>query len=163
MGLRSKLKKALGGVVQSLPGQDNIQKVIGKDPIAQMVMKVDPLARDIGDVHGLSPGAAAAAADATPVEGRNGFQPPVRNTSWQSERVAALRSKFGRPGAAATMPLPVSATPPTPAAMPTVPAMPAMPQANAITEPIKTTMPINPAAQDVEAYSQSWDQANNRY
>jgi hypothetical protein len=160
VGLRSRLKKALGGVVQSLPGHDKIQKVIGKDPIAQMVMKVDPLARDIGDVHGLRPGAAptaAAAVDAAPVDGRKGFQPPVRNTSWQSDRVAGLRAKFGRPGSAPTMPAPVSATPPATTAMPTVPqAAPAVPS-------IKTTMPVNQAAQDLDAYSQSWEQANNRY
>lgn len=152
MGLRSKLKKALGKVVQALPGSDKIQKVIGKDPIAQAVMKVDPLARDIGDVHGLRPQAGPAAA-APVAEGRKGFVPPTRGPNPLADRVAAMRARFGRPGAVTAMPAPVSAVPPTPAAPAAM---------NVTTKPV-VVPPVNPVAQDVDAYSQAWGNGNNSY
>jgi hypothetical protein len=78
-----------------------IQKVVGKDPIAQKVMKVDPLARQFAMDHGLvaerqTGGQPAAAAPAAPE-----MPAPPRAAPWQEERMAALRVRFGRPRAPA--------------------------------------------------------------
>jgi len=169
VGFLKKLRNAVGGVVSKLPGGSQIQKVVGKDPIAQSIMKVDPLARDMAGAAGLiAPGQAADPAQA-PV--RTGFQPPTsRNAGWQGERVAALRARFARPGAApvgaapvGVAPVaaaPVSATPPPVATGAGVTAAPAI-SPPSVAAP--ASVPMNPAQQDIDTYSYAWDRANNTY
>ncbi len=146
MGFLSKIKKAIGGAVSKAPGGAQLQKAIGKDPIAQAVMKVDPLARDIAGAHGLVAPAAQAAAPA--IEARKGFQPPTRQPGWQEERVASMRARFGRPAA----PVGVAARP---AAVAPAAAMPAAPVATA---PQRVTVAPNPVAADLAQYQQAWTQ-----
>lgn len=153
MGFLSKIKKAVGRAVASAPGGSQLQKIIAKDPIAQTVMKYDPATKELAGAVGLiAPQAAAAAPSATPMidDGRKTTM-PVRQPSWQDERVAALRARFGRTKPAApvaqaapvgAMPAPVTAAPPQPAAQVTLAAKPAV---------------VNPVAQDVDAYSRAWN------
>ena len=162
MGLRSKLKKALGKVVQSIPGSDKIQKVIGKDPIAQMVMKVDPLARDIGDVHGLRAQAQQDPGVAPVVGERRPNIPTSRNPGWQADRIAAMRSRFGRPGAA-----PAATPGAAPTVQPVAPAVTATPPAPTVmpapVQAMPPAVPTNPVAQDIDAYSQAWEGGRGNY
>ena len=133
MGLRSKLKK----IISKAPGASTVQKVLGKDPIARTAMRYDPLARQIASDHGLLPGGGQSP-EAMPAEdGPTGFRPPVRSgTSWQAERIAALRARLGRPAGPVAQPgtpaAPGAPAAPGPSAGPAAPATgptPAMPTA----------------------------------
>jgi hypothetical protein len=172
-----------------------IQKVVGKDPIAQKVLKVDPLAREIAMDHGLVAQGQAQAAAQPQAQPRPDM--PTRNDAgWQTQRVAALRSRFAKPGWASAMPAaqqpaasttaqPVTPAPAVSATPPAVPQAPAqqvtssgtskawperfmrmrdrapmgarqsMPAPGTARIAIRS-MPANPAADDVAAYSRAW-------
>lgn len=164
MGLRSKLRKAVG----SLPGMNVVQKVVGKDPIAQQILKNDPLARQVAMDHGL----VAQRPAAQPMEGPGQAQPAPqamqRAVPWQEERMAAIRARFGRPAPATAM-RPATQMPAA-TAMPAAPAATTMPGAmSASVQPAAmpgqmpaspgTAMagPANPAAADIADYTKSWD------
>lgn len=145
MGLRSALKK-----------------VISKSPVAKVALKYDPIAQDIAKrdpmLRGM--GLGQSAPGVTPADGVGPVVKPAmpqRQPSWQSERIAAMRSRFSR-----TPATPVTATPAVPAA-PATTALPAAPSAAAPADRMVRAVPQNPVADDVAAYSRSWDQGNATY
>lgn len=170
MGLGSKLKKAVGGL---------IQKVHKSDPVFNAAMKYDPLAKRAFEDHfGPLNGGRVASQPAAQQPIYNNM--PVRNDAgWQMQRVAAMRQRFGRPGGIGTSSMPVAPSPGVKTRMPVV-AKPSAPVADvggdfAVTmpyttpddissrqpgvmaaSPIASAPALNPVAQDTAAYSQAW-------
>ena len=131
MSLRRKLRKVVGG----LPGMSTIQKVVGNDPIAQKVLKVDPLAREFAMDHGLvAQGQPQAAPQAQAAVVQPGPREPINDGALQ--RVRAMRERFAKPGWSSAMPAPAAPTTTQPAA--------AAPPASTTSQPV-TPAPAIPA------------------
>lgn len=154
MGLLSSIRNAVSSAVSRAPGGRQVQRAVGRDPVAQTMMRYDPAAKELAEAHGL---VAQKPATAAVVEEAQQSTMPVRsNGGWQRDRMAALRARFSRlPQTAAP-----AATPATTVAQP-VTATP--PQQPATSTAVPAAAPINRAAQDVESYSRHWGNGNNTY
>lgn len=125
-----------------------IQKVVGKDPIAQKVLKVDPLAREFAMDHGLvAQGQPQAAPQAQAAVAQPGPREPINDGALQ--RVRAMRERFARPGWSSAMPAPAAASPEVSAAV--MPIDPSTQGADLVVDRMQppqastTAQPITPA------------------